>query len=282
MKRQFANVATHARLAVHKAITLLVLFASGLSGAGAAETLRMVVPSDPGFIDPAYWGSSVDQYLIDNLFPRLFKPAVGDEWRFELDAAKSVDTSDPLKIAFELKPGIMWTGGYGELTADDVKFSYERHLDEDVASYISTEFTAIREVEVTGKYTGIVHLNRPSKTLIPSTLGYTGGAIVSRAAIDSEGGFFEAVPTATAGPYRIKSFEPGQNLVLEKDPAWNGEQGDFEEIVLVPIADENAATLAFAAGEVDLTFDSAGNYENLKAAPPEGGKLQLFQSLAPL
>jgi hypothetical protein len=33
----------------------------------------MVVPSDPGYLDPAYWGSTVDQFLIDNLYPRLAK-----------------------------------------------------------------------------------------------------------------------------------------------------------------------------------------------------------------
>ncbi|MGB5837535.1 MAG: ABC transporter substrate-binding protein, partial [Albidovulum sp.] len=128
-------------------------WAAGISGA-AADTLRIAVPSDPGYLDPAYWGSTVDQFLIDNLYPRLAKYVPGDEWKVELDAASSVDLSDPQNIKFELKPGIMWTGGYGELTAEDVEYSFERHLDADLESGVAAEFELLQDVEVTGTYTG--------------------------------------------------------------------------------------------------------------------------------
>ena len=208
------------------------LFAAA-PGAVQAETLRIAVPSDPGYLDPAYWGSTVDQFLIDNLYPRLAKPVPGDQWAVELDAAKSVDLSDPTKITFELKPGIMWTGGYGELTADDVKYSFERHLDPALESGVGAEFSSLKEVEVTGKYSGIIRLKEPSSTLWASTLVFTSGAIISKAAADQAGGYFEATPIATTGPYKLKSFEPGQKIVLDRNPDWSGETGDFDEIVLL-------------------------------------------------
>ncbi|MGB5870757.1 MAG: ABC transporter substrate-binding protein, partial [Albidovulum sp.] len=236
----------------------LAAFASIVSApATSADTLRIAVPSDPGYLDPAYWGSTVDQFLIDNLYPRLAKYAPGDEWKVELDAAKSVDFSDPQHIAFELKPGIMWSGGYGELTAEDVEYSYERHLDPDLESGAITEFELLADVEVTGKYTGIIHLKEPSSTFWSATLVYTSAAIISKAAAAEAGGYFEATPVATAGPYMLGTFEPGNKLVLVRDPGWTGETGDFDEIVLLPIADENAAELAFAAGELDYTRTSA-------------------------
>ena len=55
-----------------------------------AETLRIAIPSDPAYVDPAYFGSTSEFYLIDNLYPRLAKYAPGDAWKWELDAAKSV------------------------------------------------------------------------------------------------------------------------------------------------------------------------------------------------
>lgn len=257
------------------------LFASALTGA-AADTLRIAVPSDPGYLDPAYWGSTVDQYLIDNLFPRLAKPVPGDEWRIELDAAVSVDRSDPLAIEFELKPGIIWSGGYGELTAEDVKFSFERHLDPELESGVAVEYSSLKEVEVTGQYTGIIHLNEPSETIWSATLTFTSGAIVSKAAVMEAGGWFEAIPPATAGAYNLKTFEPGSRLILERNPDWNGETGDFDEIVMLPISDENAAELAFAAGEVDYLISSAANYDALQAASLPQSVVTLVPSLDPI
>ena len=35
-------------------------------------------------------------------------------------------SADGLQFAFKLKEGIQFHGGYGEVTAEDVKFSYER------------------------------------------------------------------------------------------------------------------------------------------------------------
>ena len=44
--------------------------------------------------------------------------------------AESIKTSDDgLRIKFKLKEGVKFHGEYGEMTADDVKFSYERFID---------------------------------------------------------------------------------------------------------------------------------------------------------
>ncbi len=224
-----------------KSSVLAIISGMWLSGTTSAETLRIASASDPGYIDPAYWSSTPEQILIDNLYPRLAKYVPGDTWKLELDAAKSVDISDPQHIKFELKPGIMWSNEYGELTAEDVKFSYERHIDPDIASYVASEFSLLEEVEITGKYSGIIHLSAPSPSLWTATLTYTSGAIISKKAAEESGGFFENEPVATAGPYKFKSVESGQRYTLEKDPGWNGAPGSFDEIVLIPIEDDNAA-----------------------------------------
>ena len=50
----------------------------------------------------------------------------GESWGWERDAALSIEQVDPTHIRFQLRPGLGWTGGFGEVTAEDVKFSYER------------------------------------------------------------------------------------------------------------------------------------------------------------
>jgi peptide/nickel transport system substrate-binding protein len=246
-----------------------------------AETLRIAIPSDPAYVDPAYFGSTSEFYLIDNLYPRLAKYAPGDAWKWELDAAKSVDLSDPQNIKFELKPGLIWSGGFGELTAEDVKYSYERHLNPDLGSGIIAEFKLLDNVEMTGKYTGIIHLKAPSASFWTATMVFTTGAIISKAAAETAGGYFEAVPTATIGPYKMKSFEPGMKIVLDRDQGWTGTPGAFDEIELIPIADDNGATIAFEAGELDFTTLNALDFDMLSTNPPKGGVVKLAQSVDP-
>lgn len=254
-----------------------------VSSARGEEALRIAVPSDPGSLDPAYWGTTVDQILIDNLFPRLAKYVVdGDSWTIELDAAKSIDMSKPQEIGFELKPGIIWTGGFGEMTADDVKFSFERHLDPDLASGVAAEFAPLDHVEVTGRYTGIIHLTGPAATFWSATLVNTSGAIVSRKAVEAAGGWFEAVPAATASAYEISDFQPGSMLALVRDPDWTGETGDFDRIELLSIGDPNAAELAFDAGEIDYFRGAAANYDALTANPPKDAEIKLVPSIDPM
>lgn len=265
-------------IARHLSVLALTI---GLALPAHADTLRIAIPSDPAYVDPAYFGSTSEFYLIDNLFPRLAKYVPGDSWKWQLDAAQSVDLSDPQNIRFELKPGLIWSGGFGELTAEDVKYSYERHLNTDLGSGIAAEFTLLDNVEVTGKYTGIIHLKEPSASFWTATMIFTTGAIVSKTAAESVGGYFEATPIASIGPYKFKSYEPGQKMVLDRDPGWTGTPGAFDEIDLIPIADDNAATIAFEAGELDFTTLNALDYDLLSANPPKGGVVALVQSVDP-
>jgi peptide/nickel transport system substrate-binding protein len=94
----------------------------------------------------------------------------------------------------------MWSGGFGELTAENVKYFFERHLNPDLASSIASEYALLDNVEVTGPYSGIIHLKAPSASFWSVTMVYTTGAIVSKTAAEAAGGYFEAVPMATIGP----------------------------------------------------------------------------------
>ena len=264
-------------------MTATALLTLSLGLPAYADTLRIAIPADPGYIDPAYYGSTSEQILIDNLYPRLAKYVPGDTWKTELDAAKSVDLSDPANIKFELKHGLVWSGGFGELTAEDVKYSYERHLNPDLASALVTEFHLLKEVEVTGKYTGIIHLSEPSPAFWTSTLCYTTGAIISKAAAQAAtGGYFQTAPAATIGPYRFKSFEPGKHFFLEKNPDWTGEAADFEQVELIPIKEDSAAMVAFDAGELDNTRLSALEFDNYQSKPPKDGTVSLMPSIDPM
>ncbi len=221
-------------------------------GSASSDTLRVYTPSDPASIDPAFYGTTTDVYLMNNTMPRLQTMAVGTEWELVNDVAESIDMSDPANIKFKLKEGLQWSNGYGELTAEDVKYSFERHQNEELGSYIAGEFDALVEVEITDKYSGIIRLDYPSVPMWQLTIAWTGGVIVSKKEAEENDGKLPLPPKATLNAYTFAEFSPGERIVLKADPNWRGETPDFDEIVMIPVADTNAAEIAFAAGELDF------------------------------
>ena len=50
-------------------------------------------------------------------------------------AAEKLDWIEPSKLAFTLREGLTWTNGYGPVTAEDVKFSYQTLVRDGHPSY---------------------------------------------------------------------------------------------------------------------------------------------------
>src|SRR5690242_20104015 len=112
-------------LATSAATTVPMLsFGSSLAFA-ANDELVVRIETDIGNLDPANRVGSTEDNLIIAVCQGLarFKPGTL-EW--EPDAAKTIKQVSETEIEFELHPGQMFHGGYGELTAEDVKFSFER------------------------------------------------------------------------------------------------------------------------------------------------------------
>ncbi len=247
----------------------------GATNVARSSELNVRLGEDFTTLDPAFWQSGADLTMINVLFPKLIEFKSGSDWEYELQAAESIEQVDELTIKFTLKPGLMWTGDYGEVTAEDVKYSYERYIDPDLASPIIGDWLPLKEVEVLDKYNGIIHLKEPFAPIWWSTLPYSSGAIVSKAATEKAGGKFTTDPGATAGAYKIESWTPREKTVLVPHDGWNGPKAGFEKITILPIQEPKSAEIAFEAGEVDITEISIGSVPNFKDAPPAGGILDV-------
>ena len=144
-------------------------------------------------LDPAFTLSAVEGWIGGAIFNKLvaFKP--GSKWETELDAAEYIEQVDDTHIKFRLRPGIMFSNGYGEKTAEDVKFSYERIIDPELESAYSGDWATLDHVEVTGKYSGTIVLKEPFAPLWWSTLPYGSGDIISKKATEAAGGSFKGM-----------------------------------------------------------------------------------------
>ena len=221
----------------------------------ARERLVARMERDIQNLDPAFRTSTVEANILRAVQQRLvrFKPR-SFEW--ETDAAESIRQASPTVIEFTLKPGQAFTGGYGELGAEDVKFSFERFNDpppgQKKASYAS-DWGQLEAVEVTGPLSGRILLKKPSPALWLTALADVSGCIVSRRAFEAMGDEVNTLALGS-GPYFQAEWVADQRYLLRANPDYRGTMpARFEEIALRPVPDGKTAEIAFRAGELDFT-----------------------------
>ena len=258
------------------AAVALTALKPGMSFAASGDTLTIRAPGDIDTVDPGFWKNTTDLWVMDAVFPRLINFKSGPKWEWELYSAESISQRDALTIDFKLKPGSMWTNGYGELTTADVKFSFERHLDKELATETGDNWALLDHVEVHDKYSGSIHLKEPFAPLWWFVLPYATGSILCKAAVEkAEGRKFTLEPPAMGGAYKIVEHMAGQRLVLEAHDGFAGPKPHFRRVEILPITDSKAAENAVQAGQVDWTRVSLSIVPKLRANLPENLSLEL-------
>lgn len=229
-------------------------------------------------LDPAKYLWMTDENICRVVYNHLVRYKTGRKWELENEAAKSIRQVDPTHIEFELHSGIMFTHGYGEMTAEDVKYSFERIIDPAVDSPNKGDWDLLDKVEVTGKYTGTIVLKAPFQPVWWTTLPHASGNIISMKATEKVGGTFSTQPPCFSGPYMLKEWTPKQRTVLAANPDWKGPKPGFEEIHIFPVDDEKIAEMGFEAGDYDFTKISIPSIERYMANPPSGTKVEKYPS----
>jgi peptide/nickel transport system substrate-binding protein len=209
---------------------------------------------DFGSADPAFSATGLDNQAQQCVFEGLltFVPDTSQT------AKRLVDRWEPskngLQYRFRLRQGVMFHHGYGELTADDVKFSFERIaglIKPNLNSPYHDDWGELQAVKVHGKYDGTIILKKPYAPLLNTTIPYIAGMVVSRKAVTQLGKAFAHKPIGT-GPYEFTSWSPKQKLVLSRFAEWQGApKPAWDEIVFHIISEEQTALIGLQTGELD-------------------------------
>ncbi|NDV00204.1 ABC transporter substrate-binding protein [Pseudoroseicyclus tamaricis] len=236
------------------------------------DTLRIRMAGDFQVLDP--WGEiggldDVINRCTTVTLVRISDMREGSEW--ELYAAESLEWQSDTALAFTLRDGLSWTNGYGPVTAEDVKYSFERIAGSDSAW--AYQFEMLDRVEVTGERTGVIHLTQPFAPFIVTALPYYGGHLVSKAAVEEAGGSFTTEAPAECGPFLFSSWEQQQKVTLTANPDWTGEAPDFSTIEFYIVEDDQSALLAYEANSFDFTRVAPSSVNQLHADMPEGAEL---------
>lgn len=243
--------------------------------------LHATLYAPPTTTDPAYGLGVADTVVHRLLYSGLTRYRTGGaEWGWRLEAARSLDPLDPTHLAFELQPGILFSGGYGEMSAEDVRFSLERIVDPAMGSPERAAWGPLSRVEVTGRYSGVIVLDEPFPALHMVALPGGSGSIVSRDALASmPGSRLRWELPAASGPYLLGEWREGHRLVLVRNAEWRGSPPAFDEIQILQIFDRKVQELGFEAGDLDFTNASESSCEVLRERPILHSTLEVRPSL---
>ena len=214
---------------------------------------------------------------------------------FELEpwlAERWESSPDGLTHTLVLREGLKWSDGTA-LTSDDVAFSFQAATDEKVSALASTLLAGGKPITAT--------------VVDPRTVrvGFAGPAgpglrmldalpIVPRHKLEAAyraGKFAEAwsmqTPAADVvglGPFVFASYEPGQRVVLDRNPHYWRKAPDgtplpyLDRIVLEVVPDQNAELLRLQSGQSDLPQDSIRSEDYVPVRrSEEQGSLKLVE-----
>lgn len=240
-------------------------------GAAPDDELLITTPAAKGEVDLIKWNNPYGEpYSVDplqgtnypenlitaNLCDTLFQQQ--PDMTIEPHLAESFEVSEDLKsYVFQIRQGVtFWDGS--PLTAADVAFSLQRHMNPEEGSVWSSSGEKMQRVEVTGEHEVTVTLFEPD-AIFPDNLASPFGAVVSREYREAAGADFgnpEAL-VMCSGPFRAVEWKQGQSILLERyDGYWKTEKrAKARQVEIGFVADPTAIGAALASGEIQGSYD---------------------------
>ena len=202
-------------------------------------------------MDPAFVTGVLESYVVMNIYAALVQWEYGS-MEIVPDLAESWEISnDGLVYTFMLRKGVQFHQGYGEVTAEDVKYSYDRILDPKTGAYLAKDYKMIKEVKVVDKYKVQFVLAEPYAPLLMRLTAFKAGGIVPKAAVEKFGKDFGLNPVG-AGPFEWVKGNPRGDMVLKAFDKYYAGRAKIDGIVFPHIVDATTAYVAFESGDLNL------------------------------
>ena len=196
------------------------------------------------------------------------EPWAAESWSME-DGGK--------RMRFTLRKGILWEDGQ-ELTAEDVAFTCKLAADPATGSPYAEDFLRIKELRVIDRYTFEVRYDQFFARAVSTWMN----PILPKHIL--EGQNIRSTPFARkpmgAGPYRLKSWEPGSRIVLEASPTYFAGKPHIDEVVYRIIPDNATMFMETRAGRLDVMDLSPLQYLRQTSSPEWQSRFHKFRYIA--
>jgi peptide/nickel transport system substrate-binding protein len=251
-------------------VIVVALLATSLRTAGAEApsgqmTLVHGISIVPRWFDPAESEGLVTPFIFYYaLHDALVKPMPGNPAAPCLAESWSA-SPDGLAYEFVVRKGVRFHNG-DPLTADDVKFSFERYR----GASAKTLKEHVAAIEIVDPRRVRFRLRRPwPDFMMFYATPATGAAwIVPRKYVETVGDDgFKKAPVG-AGPYKFASFKPGLELVLEANEQYWRKTPAVKTLVVRSVPDDATRLAMLKRGEADIAYVFRGALaEELRRSP---------------
>ncbi|WP_117191623.1 ABC transporter substrate-binding protein [Rhizobium terrae] len=228
--------------------------------AQTTDTLRLAFAArGVRTIDPAKSIQGADEWAIIHIHDKLVEVPLGHFPGSVSEVQPSLATSwtmspDAKTWTFQLRKGVKFHKGYGEFSAEDVKYTFDRLRNDKALGSNRVLFDNIADVKTDGPSTVVFTLSQPDPLFIMGPLSHYSSSIICRKALEEKGAAaFEKDPIGT-GPYQLASIEadPSQGVKLTANKDYFGGAPVTPNIQVRYIADTTARTLALLSGDVHM------------------------------
>lgn len=227
-------------------------------------TVTLAFTEDPNSLDAALGYNLPAWQSLMNLYRGLMIYE-GDRAVPEMAESYEIST-DGTVYTFKLKPGIKFHNGR-EVEAADFKYSLERVLDPDLASWANYYLVSIQGaqdvidgktkecsgIEVVDKYTLRFTLTAPDMTFL-NILALPNNWVVPKEEVEKWGADFEKHPCGT-GPFMLKELTLGEKAVFIRNPDfYRQDQPHIDETIMYFAVEPATALMRLEKGELDVLF----------------------------
>lgn len=167
---------------------------------------------------------------------------------------------------FKLRPNVKFQDGT-PFNAAAVKANFDRQKNPANKCRCAFYIAFIHDVQAPDDLTVVYHLNDPSVNL-PAllTLQSANNVVQSPTAWKKEGDAYNRHPVGT-GPFILKSWTAGDQMVLEKNPNyWNKGHPYLDRIILKPLPDAQSRFASLVSGGATIIWDDEYDADNILRA----------------
>jgi len=234
-------------------LALTLLLATPAVAAAAEGEMRwgLHVTLAPKWLDPAETEAfntpfmvlyAVHDAVVKPMPAGLNTPSLAESW---------TESKDHLTYTFTLRKNARFHNGE-PVTADDVKFSFERYKGAS-ATLLKDKVKEVQALSPT-QVRFVLKEPWPDFMTFYGTTASGAAWIVPKKYVEKVGeDGFKAAPVG-AGPYKVVSFKPGVELVLEAFDGYWRKAPSVKRLVMRSLPEESTRAAALRNGEVDLVY----------------------------
>ena len=240
------------------------------------DSIIFVTSGDQNYMDGQM--NSSNEKILRSVYSSLVKMDP-DTSKMVGDLAESWETSeDGLTWTFHLRHGVKFHNGK-ELTAKDVKASYDRLLNKDDPVRYTSTMSIISACEIVDDYTVTLSTETPSAALLPNLL-HRANTILDADYIEKYGKDLGLTAESVngTGPYKLATWNVDELMVLEAFDDYFGGAPATKTINIEIVPEASSRAIALETGAADIA-DGLNVDDILRLQDTEGFKVDTFEGI---